>query len=67
MYLTFIEREMSVENTAVCGIYQGGSAESSPAMPSGIRSVKAPVFDPSQHETQQTQYMTCQVCGMLIT
>lgn len=47
-----------------------GGAESSPAgesVPSGIRSVKAPVYDPSQHQTQQAQYMTCKACGMLIT
>jgi len=48
----------------------GGGAEPSPAgesMPCGIRSVKAPVYDPSQHQTQQAQYMTCKACGMLIT
>jgi len=48
----------------------GGGVQSSPAgepIPSGIRSVKAPVYDPSQHQTQQAQYMTCKGCGMLIT
>lgn len=44
---------------------QGGSEAGEP-MPSGIRSVKAPVYDPSQHQTQQAQYMTCKVCGALI-
>ena len=51
-------------------VHVGGGAELSPAgesVPSGIRSVKAPVFDPSQHETQQAKYMTCKACGMLVT
>lgn len=41
----------------------GGSAE---IKPPGIRSVKAPVYDPSQHEVQQAQHMTCKICGSLI-
>lgn len=41
----------------------GGSAD---PRPPGIRSVKAPVFDPSQHEVQQAQHMTCKICGSLI-
>ena len=48
----------------------GAGTESSPAgesVPSGIRSVKAPVYDPSQHQTEQAQYMTCKACGMLVT
>jgi len=46
--------------------HTGGVGGGEP-MPSGVRSVKAPVFDPSQHQAQQAQYMTCKVCGMLIT
>jgi len=56
----------------VCvALFVGGGAESSPAagepMPTGVRSVSAPVYDPSQHQTEQAQYMTCKVCGALIT
>lgn len=42
---------------------EGASAEARQPV---IRSVKAPVYDPSQHEIQQAQHMTCRVCGSLI-
>jgi len=56
----------------VCAWQGGGgvSAEASAgdaALPGGVRSVKAPVFDPSQQQTQQAQHMTCKACGMLVT
>jgi len=60
-----------VFNVRVSGCVQGGgggASESSDAvLPSGVRSVKAPAFDPSQHQTQQAQLMTCKACGMLVT
>jgi len=48
--------------------YQGGNAGGDDAgRPAGIRSVKAPVFDPNQQqEIQQAQHMTCKICGTLV-
>jgi len=51
----------------VCVAGGVGSSAAGESMPSGVRSVKAPVYDPSQHQTQQAQYMTCKTCDMLIT
>jgi membrane-associated protease RseP (regulator of RpoE activity)/ribosomal protein L37AE/L43A len=50
------------------GLTEGepGTGGAGVAGSSGIRSVKAPVFDPSQHEIQQAQHMTCKACGTLI-
>jgi hypothetical protein len=44
----------------------GYGSEPMPPAVGGIRSVKAPVFDPNQHQVQQAQHMTCKACGSLI-
>ena len=73
-----LQAEMYSHDVCMCvcacvcvALFVGGGAESSPAagepMPTGVRSVSAPVYDPSQHQTEQAQYMTCKVCGALIT
>ena len=46
----------------------GASASASSAgghLPSGIRSVRAPVTKPPSESKQESQYMTCKVCGTL--
>jgi DNA-directed RNA polymerase subunit RPC12/RpoP len=61
-----LEQELGLTEAeaAAAGAHEG--SEPMPPAVGGIRSVKAPVFDPNQHQVQQAQHMTCKACGSLI-